>query len=295
MSFLLCVDSGCDLSLDLCKRYDIIPLFMNYEIDEETFTDTLQEKDIVDFYNKERDGALPKTSQIPPLCYVDFWRNLLKNSDSKTILHIAMSSGISGTYKNALTAIEMLKDVEPSAEIIAVDALMTSTGHGALAIDVAKMRAMGKSAKECAMWLEKHKIEMNTFFTTDNLNYLHKGGRVSKTGAIFGTALKINPILRLDTKGCLKVYDKVRGEKKTIDKIVCDLKNTAVNPEKQTLYVSHADDINKAKKIAEAITEKVHFKDVCYNYIGTTVGTHTGVGLVAVFFYGKPRTDVKES
>ena len=294
MEYLITVDSGCDLSLDICNKYDIIPLFMSYEIEGESFTDTLCEEDILQFYNKIRGGIIPKTSQIAPLTYVDFWRDLLKDSECKTIVHISMSSGISGTYKNALTAVSMIKEIEPKAQIYVVDALMTSTGQGAFAIDASRLRKIGKTANECVAWLEKHKLEMNTFFTTNNLNYLHKGGRVSKTGAIFGTALKINPVLRLDTKGCLKVYDKVRGEQKTIEKIAIDTANTAINPEKQTLYVSHADNIEKAKIIANAITERVQFKNVVFNYIGTTIGTHTGADLVAVFFYGKTRTDVKK-
>lgn len=294
MDYLISVDSSCDLSLELCQRYELEPIFMNYEIEGESFTDTLKEEDILEFYKKERQGIIPKTSQIAPLSYIDFWKGLIEKSGIKTILHLSMSSGISGTFKNALTAVEMFKDVIPDAKIYVVDCLMTSTGEGALAITAARMRKMGKTVIEVASWLERHKMEINTFFTTDNLNYLHKGGRVSKTSAIFGTALKINPILRLDTKGCLKVYAKVRGEQKTIDKIAVDVEKAVVNPEAQTLYVSHADDIEKAKRIADAITSRVPFKKVVYNYIGTTVGTHTGAGLVAVFFYGKKRTDVKE-
>ena len=289
MSFYITIDSGTDLPIAVCKENDVIPIFMNYMIDDKIYTDTMVDEDIVEFYNREREGAVPKTSQVTPLQFVEFWKNL--PDQNKEILHISMSSGISGTYKSALTAVSMLKDINPDRKIRVVDSLFTSTGTGILVLEAVKMRNDGKTAKECEDWLNKHKLEVNSFITTDNLNYLYKGGRVSKTSAIFGTALKISPIIRLDTAGTLKVFEKARGEKAAIERIIENTRKTVVSPETQTLYVSHADNIEKAKKVGELMQKEFGFKDVKYYYIGTTIGAHTGVGLIATFFFGKARKD----
>ena len=293
MSYIITADSGCDLPLEVLEKNNVIPLFMNYYIEGDEHTDTMIDADIVDFYNIERTGIVPTTSQISPTKYVEFWKELIKEGNEE-IVHISMSSGISGTYNNGVNAAEMINEIYPDVKIYVIDSLFASTGEGMLVLEAVRMRNQGKTAKECAEWIEKNKLCINSLITTGNLNYLHKGGRVSKTSAIFGTALKINPVIRLNKAGELKVTDKIRGEKAVLEMIVKEVEATVISPEKQTLYISHADNIEKAKQYGAAIMEKVPFRDVKYYYIGTTIGSHTGFGLIATFFFGKQRTDIKK-
>jgi len=261
---------------------------MPYYIEEETFQDTMNHEDFKSFYDRIRDGAIPRTSQINVYEFVAFWESLLDLQ--LPIVHICLGSGISGTYSNGLQAVEIMKEKYPNQEIYLVDSTLASVGYGMLAIKAAEMRDQGKTAQECIEWLEKHKIEINTYYTTDNLEYLYKSGRVSHAGAIIGTALKINPILNLNKEGKLLVQEKKRGRKATIRRIHDIIRELVVNPQEQTLYICHSDILEEAKDFGEGLKQDLGFKDVYYTYIGPTIGTHAGPGLMAAFFYGKPRT-----
>lgn len=286
--FCVATDSGCDLPMSLCKERGIYPLQMPYYISDEEFQDTMNHNDFKKFYDKIRDGAIPRTSQVNVYEFISFWEGLLHLK--LPIVHVCLGSGISGTYSNGLQAVEIMKEKYPDQEIYLVDSTLASVGYGMLAIKAAEMRDQGKTAEECVEWLEKHKIEINTYYTTDNLEYLHRSGRVSRAGAIIGTALKINPILNLDKEGHLLVQEKIRGRKATIRRIHAIVRELVVNPEEQTLYICHSDIAQKAKEFGEGLKHDMGFKDIYYTYIGTTIGTHAGPGLMAAFFYGKPRT-----
>ncbi|HHU49988.1 MAG: DegV family protein [Caldicoprobacterales bacterium] len=285
--FCVSTDSGCDLPISLCNERKIYPLQMTYYIGEEEFRDTMNHEDFKDFYRKIRDGAMPRTSQINVYEFVSFWESLLHHK--LPIIHICLGSGISGTYSNGLQAVEIMKEKYPEQEIYLVDSTLASVGYGMLAIKAAELRDQGKTPQECVEWLEKHKIEINTYYTTDNLEYLYRSGRVSRTGAIIGTALKINPILNLNKEGHLLVQEKIRGTKATIRRIHAIVKELVVNPQEQTLYICHSDIPEKAKAFGEGLKKDIGFRDIYYTYIGSTIGTHSGPGLMAAFFYGKPR------
>jgi DegV family protein with EDD domain len=152
------------------------------------------------------------------------------------------------------------------------------------------MRDEGKSVQEVAKYINDTKFGVSPYFTTPDLTYLYRGGRVSKTSMVIAHALGIRPILNLDYEGRLGVCDKVRGEKQCWDKMAQHISSMVVSPDTQTFYVSHSGTPELAKQLAEYIKEKVGFKDICYTEIGTIVGAHTGPGLVAVFFHGKDRT-----
>lgn len=287
-NFLLCTDSGSDLMLDVCKKYDIIPLKMRYSIGNEVFTDGMTVEAVQSLYGKMIDGAVPKTSQINASEFVDFWTPLL--SENQPILHLSLGSGISGTYANAEIARQMILEEHPDAEIYLVDTLGASASYGLLCIEIAKLRESGKTVKECYDWVMEARHNVNVFYTTGDLKYLQRGGRVSKTSAVVGTVLNINPILTLDSSGKLITIDKARGEKATERKIREYVASAVINPEENTLYISHSDCPERAKRFAEMAKAEFGFKDVVYTYIGSTIGCHSGPGLVALFFFGKPRT-----
>ncbi len=286
--FCVATDSGCDLPMSLCKERKIYPLQMSYYIGEDEFRDTMVHDDFKVFYDKIRNGATPRTSQVNVYEFVSFWESLLHLK--LPIIHICLGSGISGTYSNGMQAVDIMKEKYPDQDIYLIDSTLASVGYGMLAIKAAEMRDQGKTAQECVKWIEEHKIEINTYYTTDNLEYLHRSGRVSRAGAIIGTTLKINPILNLDKEGHLLVRERIRGRKATIRRIHDIVRELVVNPQEQTLYICHSDIPEKANEFGEGLKQDIGFSDVYYTYIGSTIGTHAGPGLMAAFFYGKPRT-----
>lgn len=286
--FILSTDSGCDLTKKLVSQHNIEILPMTYSIDEVDYIDTMDSNDLAVFYQKMTDGAVPKTASISIGAYIDHFKRIAK--DNLPILHISLGSGISGTYSNGVQAIEILKNEGFQNEILLVDSNCASLGYGLMVLEAAKMRDDGKNAQEVAEYINDTKFGVSPYYTTPDLTYLYRGGRVSKTSMIIAHALGIRPILNLDYEGRLGVCDKVRGEKQCWDKIVQHINSKVVNPAAQTLYVSHSGTPELAKQLAEYLKEKVGFKDICYTEIGTIIGAHTGPGLVAVFFHGKDRS-----
>lgn len=287
MSFIVTTDSGCDLPMSLLQEHQIIPFLLGYEIDGQVFRDTMLHQDCHDFYEKMRAGAVPKTSQINVFQFIEFWRPLLKQG--LPIVHISLGSGVSGTWHNGVEAAEMLKGEMPDAEIHVIDSTLCSTGYGMLALKAAEMRDAGTSAAECARWLDAHKINVNTWYTTDELLYLRRSGRCSRASAVIGTALKICPILDLDSEGHLIVQERVRGLKRTVERIHQIIGATVVDAAGQTLYICHSDIPEQARQFGEGLKQEFGFRDVYYTYIGTIIGSNCGPGLMAAFYFGTPR------
>ncbi len=287
MSFIVTTDSGCDLPLSLLQERDITPIMFVYTLDGVDHRDTME--NYHEFYECMRAGQIAKTSQINPYEYEDFWRPMLEKGEP--IVHIALGSGVSSTYSNGLLAAESLMEEIPGSKIYVVDSTLCSTGYGMLALRAAEMRDAGVDAEECVAWLNEHKINVNTWYTTDELLYLRRSGRCSRASAIIGTALNICPILNLDSEGHLIVQERVRGLKKTIARIHEIIGSTLdESVSEQTLYICHSDIEEKAKEFGESLKEEFGFKDTYYTYIGTIIGSNCGPGLMAAFYFGKPRT-----
>ena len=173
---------------------------------------------------------------------------------------------------------------------LSVDSANASAGFGLIVLRAAASRDKGVSLEDNARDIESIHHEVNSIFTTNDLTYLYRGGRVSRTSAAFGTALKIVPIMHLDYEGHLEVWQKVRGDKQCFKKMIQDVKELVVDAENQTLIISEADAPEKAREFGEAIKNECGFRDIFYTHIGPIIGAHTGPGLVAVFFVGKTRT-----
>jgi DegV family protein with EDD domain len=235
----------------------------------------------------EEEGKMFKTSAVNIQEAYDFLKELLKYN--KPIIHISLGSGISGTYSNFLAAREMLDEKYPGNEIYIIDSTSASLGYGMLVLEASKMRDEGKTTLEVVEYIESVKRGINPYFTTNTLTYLARGGRVTKIASIFGNVLSIKPILRLDYAGHLLVHTKGHGKANTYKKMIEAIKEQVVNPENQTLYVSHSNAIESAVEFAEMVKKELGFKDIYYSYIGSIIGSHTGPGLIAVFFHGKNR------
>lgn len=288
MRFIVTTDSGCDLPLELLRERDITPCMLNYILDGQVCTDTMIQSDCHAFYERMRAGAIPKTSQFNPSQFVDFWRPLL--AQGLPIVHICLGSGVSGTWNNGLMAAQTLEEEIPGSKIHVVDSTLCSTGYGMLALEAARMRDEGKSAEECVAWLEENKIRVNTWYTTDELLYLRRSGRCSRASAAIGTALRICPILNLDAEGHLIVQERVRTLPKTLQRIHEIIGATVERPEEQTLYICHSDIPEQARQFGEDLQRELGFRDVYDTYIGTIIGSNCGPGLMAAFYFGKPRT-----
>jgi len=291
--FILSTDSGCDLSDRICRERDVHVLHMRVLMDGEVRLDTQKDEDTRAFYNRMREGSAPLTSQINPEEYIQLWKPLLQ--ENLPIVHISMGSAISGSYFNAVAAADMLKETIPGSQIHVVDSTVASTGYGLLVLKAADMRDAGSTPEECVGQVNRMKPHVNAYYTTGDLTWLQRGGRISRSAAAIGTLLHIHPIMNLDLSGHLQVWEKARGSKAALRRIASILEATVENPSQQTLYVSHADNPAAAKEFADELKARYGFKDVCINYIGAVIGTHTGPGLITLFWLGKARQPQKQT
>ena len=285
--YRITADSGCDLSLELCESLGVLPYKMPFTMDGELMTDGMTEESFRRFYDMMRAGGVAKTSQINPGEFIDFWRPLAEAGED--VLHVSLASAISGSCDNARSAAETLMAEHPGWHCCVVDSTNASAGFGLMVLRAVENRDSGLGLEENALELEGVAHNVNSIFTTHDLTYLDRGGRVSRTAAAFGTALNIVPIMHLDYEGHLEVWQKVRGDRQCFKKLIKDVKELVVDAASQTLIISEADALEKAREYGNALKAECGFKDVFYTHIGPIIGAHTGPGLISVFFVGKER------
>lgn len=287
-TYQITADSGCDLSLEKCMELDVLPYKMPFTMDGQPMVDGMTEESFKEFYRLMRAGGVAKTSQINPGEFLDFWRPMAEQG--RNVLHISLAAAISGSCDNARSAAAQLMEEFPGWTCRVVDSANASAGFGLMVMRAAAHRDSGMPLEENAADLEGIQHEVNAIFTTNDLTYLYRGGRVSRTSAAFGTALKIVPIMHLNYEGGLEVWQKVRGDKQCFKKLIQDVKDLVIDAQNQTLIISEADAPEKAREFGEALMRECGFKDIFYTHIGPIIGAHTGPGLISVFFVGKTRT-----
>lgn len=286
--YQITADSGCDLSLEKCTERGVIPYKMPFTMDGKPMIDGMTEESFREFYDLMRAGGIARTSQINPGEFTEFWRPLAEAG--KNVLHISLAAAISGSCDNARSAAAMLMEEYPGWTCRVVDSANASAGFGLVVLRAADNHDKGMELEANARELESIIHNVNSIFTTNDLTYLYRGGRVSKTAAAFGTALNIVPIMHLDYEGHLEVWQKVRGDKQCFKKVLKDIKELVENAGEQTLIVSEADAPEKAREYGAALVAECGFRDVFYTHIGPIIGAHTGPGLISVFFVGKERS-----
>ena len=286
--YQITADSGCDLSLEKCTERGVIPYKMPFTMDGKPMIDGMTEESFREFYDLMRAGGIARTSQINPGEFTEFWRPLAEAG--KNVLHISLAAAISGSCDNARSAAAMLMEEYPGWTCRVVDSANASAGFGLVVLRAADNRDKGMELEANARELESIIHNVNSIFTTNDLTYLYRGGRVSKTAAAFGTALNIVPIMHLDYEGHLEVWQKVRGDKQCFKKVLKDIKELVENAGEQTLNVSEADAPETAREYGAALVAECGFRDVFYTHIGPIIGAHTGPGLISVFFVGKERS-----
>ena len=284
-SFKIVTDTTADLPEEYLKEKDIPVFHLPYTILETTYgkNNNLPYKD---FYRLMREGNVPKTSQVNPEEAKAGFLEILKTTDR--ILYLAFSSGLSGTYNSARIAAEEIMEENKDVKIIVIDSKCASMGEGLFVYKAQKLKEEGKSMEEVAEWLSDHVLNFVHVFTVDDLNYLYRGGRVSKTTAVVATVLDIKPVLHVDDEGHLINVGKVRNRKKSLIKLV-DMMEGRIGSYKDKndiFFVSHGDCVEDAEFVRDEVMKRFGIKNCMINNIGPTIGAHSGPGTVALFFLG---------
>lgn len=284
--FIITVNSTVDLPLEWLKERNVPVIPLKYTIEDQTYTD-MYGLSAKEFFAKLRNGSMSVTSQVNPEEAVELLEPYVK--EGKDILHLAFSSGLSGTYNSMKIAAEELMERYPEAKIIVVDTLCACMGEGVLLYYMLKKKEEGLTIEELAKEAEAMKLNVVHSVTVDDLNHLHRGGRVSKTTAVLGTLVQIKPIIHVDDAGTLQVIGKERGRKKSLNKIVEMSVEKAEGWNNEIVMVTHGDCIEDAEYVAKLVREKMGVENILINNIGTVIGSHTGPGVVAVFCLGNKR------
>lgn len=284
-NFVILTDSACDLPKNIIIDLEIKELGLICNIDNKEYIDDINSNlTSKEFYNKLKEGAMPSTSQINSFKFVEYFEEYVKKGIA--ILYLAFSSALSGTYNSSLIALNELLEKYPEAKIEIIDTRAACLGQGLIVYYAAKMRKEGKSLEEVSTWVEENKNKTCHFFTVDNLDHLKRGGRISPTAAAIGSLLNIKPMLYTNDKGELHNFSKAKGRKKSIKNLYELLGKHIVNPEEQTIFIAHSDCIEDAEKLAKMIKENYNVKEIIIDYIGMVIGSHTGIGTLALFFLG---------
>ncbi len=286
--YIITTDSTVDLPKSMLEEKGVPYIALSYTIDGITYEDRkgLSPKE---FFDKIRNGSMPTTSQVNPEQVREmFEKELEKGYD---ILHIAFSSGLSGTCNSARIAAQTLMEEREGAKIIVIDSLCACLGQGLLLTKALALKEQGRKLEEVADWVEKNKLHICHNVTVNDLHHLHRGGRVSKATAILGTMVQIKPIIYLNDEGKLEVIGKERGRKKALNRIVDMMENQMKGYEKENdlVMITHGDCLEDAKYVKEQIQKKYGISNVIINNIGTVIGTHTGPGVVATFCMGNKK------
>lgn len=294
MSYVLSCCSTVDLKKEHLEKLNIPYICFTYNLDGVEYPDDLgQTISSSDFYERLRNGSDSKTSQVSVGEYEEYFKSLLDSG--KDVIHISLSSGISGSYRSACTAADMLREQYPDRKIYIIDSLAASSGYGLIMDELAKKRDEGMSIDELRDWIEENKLRMHHWFFSSDLTFFVKGGRVSKVSGMIGGVFEICPLMNVSVDGKLIPRAKIRTKKKVIVEAV---KRMLINADggknySGKVYMCNSDCIDDANAVASLVKE--NFKnidgDVLINDIGTVIGSHTGPGTVALFFWGDKRVD----
>ncbi len=292
--FVLSCCSTADLDQEHFIRRDINYICFHFQLDGKEYPDDLGHSiSFKEFYSRMAQGSMTSTSQVSVGEYIEYFEGFLK--EGKDVLHLTLSSGISGTLNSATIARDQLSEKYPDSKLYVVDSFAASAGYGLLMDKLADLRDSGQSIEDVYKWVIEHRLEAQHWFFVSDLKYLVRGGRVSKVAGAIGNALNICPLMNVDYQGHLIVRSKIRGKKAVmkaqVDKMA-ELANDGLNYS-GVCFISNSDCYEDARAVADMIESRFpNMKGKVRIYsIGTTIGSHTGPGTVALFFWGKQRMD----
>ena len=286
--YRIMTDSSCDLPAALAAELELTVLPLTVTIDEKSYTNYLDEREITfkDCYAALRDGREAKTAAANVDSFEQAMEPILQAGED--ILYLGFSSALSSTYNAGALAAEQLAEKYPDRKILTVDTLSASMGQGLLVYLTVQQTRAGATLEDARDFAEKNKFHLCHWFTVDDLHHLRRGGRVSATSAVLGTVLNIKPVLHMDNEGRLIFMEKVRGRRASIKRMLEKMRETAIEPEKQIVFMSHGDCIEDAEYLAGRIREEWNV-EVVINYVGPVIGSHSGPGTLALFFLGTER------
>lgn len=285
-NFVIGTCSTSDLPGSYIEKNKLLLLKFSYTIDHKEYKDG--DMDTKTFFDLERDGKLPTTSQLNPADIIPGFDSVL--SSGSDLLYIAFSSGLSGSYNNLSLVAEDMRQKYPDRKIYVIDSLCASLGQGLLVDYAVKMREAGKSVDEVAKWVEANKLGLNHWFTVDSLSHLRRGGRVTGAAAFVGNLLHIKPVLNVDYEGHLIPREKEQGRKRALKCLIEKMEEYIYQPDGQSIFISHGDDLEAAEKLAGMVRASFStVGEIMINPLGAVIGAHAGPGTIALFFMGKSR------
>ncbi|WMC92691.1 DegV family protein [Kineothrix sp. MB12-C1] len=286
--FKIITNTTADLPLSYIEENNLGLMVFNYTIKGETYGKG-HELDWKEFYELMRQGNMTMTSQVNPEECKEYFEEYLK--ETKELLYLCFSSGLSGTYSSACLAAEMVMEDNPGCKITVVDTKCASMGEGLLVDKAVQLKKNGKSMEETVAWVEENIPHLVHIFTVDDLNHLYRGGRVSKAAAVVGTIVGVKPVLHVDDEGHLIPISKVRGRKKSLNALVdfMEEKIGKYRDENDIIFISHGDSLEDAEFVRDEVKARFGIDNFMINHIGPTVGAHAGPGTIALFFMGETR------
>jgi len=282
--FTILTDTGCDLPQDYLDANDIKSVAIAFNIDGTEHPDG-RWKDITDkeFYSRLGSGSKASTTLVNPETFVRFFKDYAESGEE--LLVILVSSGLSGTAQNAMIALDEIKETHPDCKIYLVDSFNASGGFGLLTVLAVNKRAEGVPVEEVAKFLDEKKHSCLSLFTVDDLMYLHRGGRLSKIQAVAGSIIGIKPLLNVHPEGTLKLKDKARGRRASLETLAAQLKRSLNEETKlDTVIIIHSDSLDDANTLAEIIKTKIEVNNFMISMMGPVIGAHVGPGCIALFF-----------
>ncbi|WP_409227851.1 DegV family protein [Gudongella sp. SC589] len=287
MSIKIICDSACDLPASIIDDLGIEELPIVVIKGEKEYFDKVNIEP-VEVYNSMRDGEVFKTAQITPITFENSFERHIKNGDE--IIYIGFSSGLSSTFQSANIAKLSVQEKHPDADITIIDTKAASGGYGLVVYEAGMTLKNGGTKEEIIETAEFFSKNIDHIFTVDNIEYLYRGGRVSRTNAILGGMLNIKPILEVND-GKLIPLEKIRGKNKVLKRMVELVEERNIDSDlSNTIFcITHGDDLETAEKLKSMISEKYGAKDFIVNHIGGAIGAHVGPGSLTLFYSKRKR------
>ena len=290
--YILSCCSTVDVTREKLNRLGLKMICNQYTLDGTPYYDDLGETmPYKTFYDRIRKGEKGVTTLINTVDYVDYFAKLLETG--KDVLHVTLSSGLSGTFQSALAAADILKERFPDRKLLIVDSRAASSGYGLLMETLAGLRDRGMTIDELFDWAIANRLHVHHLFCSTTLTYYVRGGRISPAAGRIGNLLGICPVMRMDHPGHLAIHSRVRTKKRALRALVDQMEGLADGGTSYSgrCFISHSDCLEDALTVKSMVEERFPHIDgeIEVYMIGTTIGCHSGPGTVAVFFFGSER------
>lgn len=284
--FIISTETNSDLSAEYLSKNHVLVIPHYYTVETEEYGDEKQ-LTIKQFYDEMRAGKKVGTMASNPAVILQKFTEVAK--EGKDILHISFSSALSCGYQNIVNGANEVMEEYPDCRIIVIDTLSASLGEGIMIKKALDMKAEGKTIDEAAEWIQNNKDHVCVQFTVDDLEYLYRGGRLSKTSAVLGTMINLKPVLHVNEEGKLVAIAKVRGRKKAVNTLVENMGQLLGSYKDKQVFIGiiHGDCEEDAQKLAQKIREEYGYEDFVIEPIGPSIGAHTGPGTMGLIFLGE--------